>query len=168
LRETANEPGLRAKWRLADDAERVQAREQAGDDDLAYVKLLRQQDLVDLDDLITMPVELLRDEPALVEQYRRRWQWIFVDEYQDVDDVQYELLRLLAPANGNLCAIGDPDQAIYSFRGADVGYFLRFSRDFTDARLVRLTRNYRSSAPILAAAGAEIAPATRGERAPVT
>ena len=86
----------------------------------AYAKLLRQQDLVDLDDLITLPVALLRDEPALVEQYRKRWQWIFVDEYQDVDDVQYELLRLLSPADGNLCAIGDPDQAIYSFRGADV------------------------------------------------
>ena len=84
--------------------------------------------------------------------YRERWRWIFVDEYQDVDAVQYELLRLLSPADGNLCAIGDPDQAIYSFRGADVGYFLRFSEDFTDARLVRLNRNYRSSAPILAAA----------------
>ena len=74
--------------------------------------------------------------------------------------VQYELLRLLSPADGNLCAIGDPDQAIYSFRGADVGYFLRFSEDFTDARLVRLTRNYRSSAPILAAAVQAIAPSS--------
>ena len=60
-----------------------------------------------------------------------RWRWIFVDEYQDVDEAQYELLRLLCPPDGNLCAIGDPDQAIYSFRGADVGYFLRFSQDFT-------------------------------------
>jgi DNA helicase-2/ATP-dependent DNA helicase PcrA len=105
-------------------------------------------------------VDLLRDEPALVEKYRRRWQWIFVDEYQDVDEHQYELLRLLSPPDGNLCAIGDPDQAIYSFRGADVKYFLRFNEDFTDARLVRLTRNYRSSAPILAAAVQAIAPST--------
>ncbi|MFI7375558.1 UvrD-helicase domain-containing protein [Actinoplanes sp. NPDC049668] len=160
LKENARSAGLGANWRIADDAERAAAREQAGDDDQAYTKLLRQQDLVDLDDLLTMPVALLRDEPELVERYRKRWQWVFVDEYQDVDDVQYELLRLLSPANGNLCAIGDPDQAIYSFRGADVGYFLRFSRDFTDARLVRLTRNYRSSAPILAAAVQAIAPTT--------
>jgi DNA helicase-2/ATP-dependent DNA helicase PcrA len=160
LRENAKAAGLPANWRIADDAERAQAREQAGDDDLAYAKLLRQQDLVDLDDLITMPVDLLRDEPALVEQYRKRWRWIFVDEYQDVDEHQYELLRLLSPADGNLCAIGDPDQAIYSFRGADVRYFLRFAEDFTDARLVRLTRNYRSSAPILAAAVQAIAPSS--------
>ncbi|NMO54446.1 UvrD-helicase domain-containing protein [Actinoplanes sp. TBRC 11911] len=160
LKENAKAAGLGAKWRIADENERTELREQAGDDDLAYAKLLRQQDLVDLDELITLPVALLRDEPALVEKYRRRWQWIFVDEYQDVDEVQYELLRLLSPADGNLCAIGDPDQAIYSFRGADVKYFLRFNEDFVDARLVRLTRNYRSSAPILAAAVQAIAPST--------
>jgi DNA helicase-2/ATP-dependent DNA helicase PcrA len=160
LRENTKAAGLPANWRIADDTDRAQAREQAGDDDLAYAKVLRQQDLVDLDDLISMPVELLRGEPALVEQYRRRWQWIFVDEYQDVDETQYELLRLLSPGDGNLCAIGDPDQAIYSFRGADVKYFLRFNEDFVDARLVRLTRNYRSSAPILAAAVQAIAPST--------
>ncbi|AGL21666.1 UvrD-helicase domain-containing protein [Actinoplanes sp. N902-109] len=160
LRENAKAAGLGAGWRIAEDAERTAAREQAGDDDAAYTKLLRQQDLVDLDDLIAVPVALLRDDPALVEKYRRQWQWIFVDEYQDVDDTQYELLRLLSPADGNLCAIGDPDQAIYSFRGADVGYFLRFNRDFDNARLVRLTRNYRSSAPILAAAVQAIAPSS--------
>jgi DNA helicase-2/ATP-dependent DNA helicase PcrA len=160
LKENAKAAGLGTKWRIADENERTELREQAGDDDLAYAKLLRQQDLVDLDELITLPVALLRDEPALVEKYRRRWQWIFVDEYQDVDEVQYELLRLLSPADGNLCAIGDPDQAIYSFRGADVKYFLRFNEDFVDARLVRLTRNYRSSAPILAAAVQAIAPSS--------
>ncbi len=160
LKENAKAAGLGPGWRIADDAEREAARDQAGDDDAAYTKLLRQQDLVDLDDLLTVPLGLLRDDPALVEKYRRQWQWIFVDEYQDVDDTQYELLRLLSPADGNLCAIGDPDQAIYSFRGADVGYFLRFNEDFTDARLVRLTRNYRSSAPILAAAVQAIAPSS--------
>jgi DNA helicase-2/ATP-dependent DNA helicase PcrA len=160
LRENARAAGLGTNWRIADEGERAEAREQAGDDDLAYAKLLRQQDLVDLNDLIALPVALLRDEPALMEKYRRQWQWIFVDEYQDVDEVQYELLRLLSPADGNLCAIGDPDQAIYSFRGADVKYFLRFNEDFVDARLVRLTRNYRSSAPILAAAVQAIAPST--------
>ncbi len=160
LRENAKAAGLPANFRIAEEPERTAAREQAGDDDAAYAKLLRQQDLVDLDDLISLPVRLLDDEPALVQKYRDRWRWIFVDEYQDVDDVQYELLRLLSPADGNLCAIGDPDQSIYSFRGADVRYFLRFADDFTDARLVRLTRNYRSSAPILAAAVQAIAPSS--------
>ncbi len=160
LRENPAAAGLTAGFRVADDSERTEARAEAGDDDAAYAKLLRQQDLVDLDELVTLPLALLRDEPELVGRYRDRWRWIFVDEYQDVDAAQYELLRLLSPADGNLCAIGDPDQAIYSFRGADVAYFLRFSQDFTDARLVRLTRNYRSSAPILAAAVQAIAPSS--------
>ncbi|MFC6019057.1 UvrD-helicase domain-containing protein [Plantactinospora solaniradicis] len=166
LRENARAAGLPDDFRIADDVERATARAEAGDDDATYVKLLRAADLVDLDELVTLPVALLRDDPALVERYRDRWRWIFVDEYQDVDATQYELLRLLSPADGNLCAIGDPDQAIYSFRGADVAYFLRFSEDFVDARLVRLTRNYRSSAPILAAAVQAIAPTTlvRGRR----
>ncbi|MGC5378368.1 UvrD-helicase domain-containing protein [Micromonospora sp. DT68] len=166
LRENAEAAGLPAGFRIADDGERAAARSEAGDDLAGYVALLRKQDLVDLDELVSLPVELLRADRKLVERYRDRWRWIFVDEYQDVDAVQYELLRLLSPADGNLCAIGDPDQAIYSFRGADVGYFLRFSEDFTDARLVRLNRNYRSSAPILAAAVQAIAPSSlvRGRR----
>jgi DNA helicase-2/ATP-dependent DNA helicase PcrA len=166
LRENAEAAGLPVDFRIADDADRAAARTEAGDDETDYTALLRKQDLVDLDELLTLPVELLRADRRLVERYRDRWRWIFVDEYQDVDAVQYELLRLLSPADGNLCAIGDPDQAIYSFRGADVGYFLRFSQDFTDARLVRLNRNYRSSAPILAAAVQAIAPSSlvRGRR----
>ncbi|PZF97298.1 UvrD-helicase domain-containing protein [Micromonospora deserti] len=166
LRENADAAGLPADFRIADDTDRAAARAEAGDDPAAYQALLRKQDLVDLDELLTLPVALLREDRTLVARYRDRWRWIFVDEYQDVDAVQYELLRLLSPADGNLCAIGDPDQAIYSFRGADVGYFLRFSQDFTDARLVRLNRNYRSSAPILAAAVQAIAPSSlvRGRR----
>ncbi|WP_327038862.1 UvrD-helicase domain-containing protein [Micromonospora maris] len=166
LRENAEAAGLPDDFRIADDAERAAARAEAGDDLARYTGLLRKQGMVDLDELLTLPVALLRENRKLVERYRDRWQWIFVDEYQDVDAVQYELLRLLSPADGNLCAIGDPDQAIYSFRGADVGYFLRFSQDFTDARLVRLNRNYRSSAPILAAAVQAIAPSSlvRGRR----
>ncbi|MCI4063348.1 UvrD-helicase domain-containing protein [Micromonospora sp. R77] len=166
LRENAEAAGLPVDFRIADDTERAQARSEAGTDDAAYTALLRKDDLVDLDELLTLPVALLKADRKLVREYRDRWRWIFVDEYQDVDAVQYELLRLLSPADGNLCAIGDPDQAIYSFRGADVGYFLRFSQDFTDARLVRLNRNYRSSAPILAAAVQAIAPSSlvRGRR----
>ncbi|WP_422754048.1 UvrD-helicase domain-containing protein [Micromonospora sp. WMMD708] len=166
LRENAAAAGLPEGFRIADDAERAAAKAEAGDDPARYTALLRKQDLVDLDELLTLPVALLKGDKKLVRDYRERWRWIFVDEYQDVDAVQYDLLRLLSPADGNLCAIGDPDQAIYSFRGADVGYFLRFSEDFTDARLVRLNRNYRSSAPILAAAVQAIAPSSlvRGRR----
>jgi superfamily I DNA/RNA helicase len=166
LRENAAAADLPHDFRIADDTERAAARDEAGDDEVAYRKALRAQGLVDLEELVTLPLALLRDDPALVERYRDRWRWIFVDEYQDVDAAQYELLRLLCPPEGNLCAIGDPDQAIYSFRGADVEYFLRFSQDFADARLVRLTRNYRSSAPILAAAVQAIAPSSlvRGRR----
>ena len=166
LRDNAAAAGLPKDFRIADDTERDTARKEAGDDSAAYVKLLRGQDLVDLDELITLPLQLLRKDPDLVDRYQGRWRWIFVDEYQDVDETQYELLRVLCPPDGNLCAIGDPDQSIYSFRGADVGYFMRFAEDFTDARLVRLTRNYRSSAPILAAAVQAIAPSSlvRGRR----
>ncbi len=166
LRENHAAAGLPADFRIADDADRAAARAEAGDDDDTYLALLRKQDLVDLDELLTLPLALLRADRRLADSCRERWQWIFVDEYQDVDEVQYELLRLLCPTDGNLCAIGDPDQAIYSFRGADVHYFLRFSQDFTDARLVRLNRNYRSSAPILAAAVQAIAPSSlvRGRR----
>ena len=166
LRENATAAGLPAGFRVADEAERAAAAAEAGEDRVRYVSLLRAAELVDLDELVTLPLALLAGSPALVEEYRKRWQWVFVDEYQDVDPAQYELLRLLVPADGNLCAIGDPDQAIYSFRGADVRFFLRFAQDFVDARLVRLTRNYRSAAPILAAAVQAIAPSTlvRGRR----
>jgi uncharacterized protein (TIGR00375 family) len=183
LREQPAAAGLSPRFRIAEEAERLVALAEAGATDEAharrmlrdgideelrdrYAKALRQRDLVDLDDLISMPVAILQGDPELVERYRARWQWIFVDEYQDVDAVQYELLRLLCPPDGNLCAIGDPDQAIYSFRGADVAFFLRFAEDFTDARIVRLTRNYRSSAPIVAAAVQAIAPSSlvRGRR----
>ncbi|WP_063784201.1 UvrD-helicase domain-containing protein [Streptomyces sp. SBT349] len=117
-------------------------------------------DLVDLDDLIDLPLALLEGDPGLAAAYRERYRWISVDEYQDVDERQYRLLRTLAPPDGNLTAIGDPDQAIYRFRGADVGFFLRFAEDFPGARTVGLTRNYRSSARVLTAAQQVIAPST--------
>jgi superfamily I DNA/RNA helicase len=125
-----------------------------------YTAALRARDLVDLDELVRLPVQLLSKDAGLVAAYRQRYTHVFVDEYQDVDDTQYALLRLLCPPDGNLCAIGDPDQSIYSFRGAEVGYFLRFAEDFPTATVVRLTRNYRSTAPILAAAVQAIAPDT--------
>jgi DNA helicase-2/ATP-dependent DNA helicase PcrA len=121
---------------------------------------LRARGLVDFDDLVALPVALLEADPALAEAYRARWPYLSVDEYQDVDALQYRLLRLLAGADGELCVIGDPDQAIYGFRGADVGFFLRFERDFPSAAVVQLTRNYRSTPAVVEGALAAIAPAT--------
>ncbi|MFC3996077.1 UvrD-helicase domain-containing protein [Nocardiopsis sediminis] len=126
----------------------------------AYRRRLRELDLVDFTDLVALPVRLLGDDPALVAAYRDRWRWISVDEYQDIDGTQYALLRLLAGDAGNITAIGDPDQAIYGFRGADVGFFLRFTEDHPGAVTVRLTRNYRSNATIVTAATQAIAPAS--------
>jgi len=125
-----------------------------------YGKALHERNLVDFDDLLALPVALLGDDPALAASYRDRFRWISVDEYQDVDELQYRLLRLLTTADGNLCAIGDPDQAIYGFRGADVGFFLRFRQDFPTARTVQLDRNYRSSPAIVGGALQAIAPGT--------
>jgi ATP-dependent DNA helicase UvrD/PcrA len=121
---------------------------------------VRVGDDVDFDDLITLPVRLLDADPAIVRVYRERWTHICVDEYQDVDDGQYALLRHLAPPDGDLCAIGDPDQAIYGFRGGDVGFFLRFGRDFPAAATISLTRNYRSTPIIVRAALSAIEPAS--------
>ncbi|CCH28015.1 UvrD-helicase domain-containing protein [Actinosynnema sp. NPDC047251] len=169
LREHHAAAGLSAGFGIADpDRQREVARSVAGGDEEArrlvaegdeqYKKALRALDLVDFDDLIALPLSLLDNDPALVAAYRERYRWISVDEYQDVDEQQYRLLRLLAPADGNLTAIGDPDQAIYRFRGADVGFFLRFQEDFPGARSVQLTRNYRSSALVVAGAMQVIAP----------
>src|SRR5215218_2530609 len=125
-----------------------------------YEAALRKLDLVDLDDLLALPVTLLAGDPALAARYRERFGFVAVDEYQDVDELQYRLLRLLTTPDANLCVIGDPDQAIYGFRGADVGFFLRFAEDYPAAATVRLTRNYRSSPAIVAGALQAIAPST--------
>ncbi|MFT7839561.1 UvrD-helicase domain-containing protein [Saccharothrix sp. BKS2] len=171
LREHHAAVGLSASFGVADpDRQLTVARTLAADDKTAkalvatrderYLAALREQDLVDFDDLIALPLALLEGSPELVAAYRDRWRWVSVDEYQDVDEQQYRLLRLLAPPDGNLTAIGDPDQAIYRFRGADVGFFLRFREDFPTARTVHLTRNYRSSAAVVRGALEVIAPSS--------
>jgi DNA helicase II / ATP-dependent DNA helicase PcrA len=126
----------------------------------AFRAELASDGLLDLDELITRAVELLYGHPDVVAALRQRWPRISVDEYQDVDEPQYELLRLLAGPGDGLTVIGDPDQAIYGFRGADVGFFLRFGADYPGARTVYLTRNYRSSPTVVRAAVQAIAPAT--------
>ena len=150
---------------------------EAPDEDLTralalYHAALESASLVDFDDLLLRAVRLLESEPAVCEAYRRRFRYISIDEYQDVDELQYRLVKLLCQQGGqaegeagpgereprNLCVIGDPDQAIYGFRGADVGFFLRFQTDFPEAREVQLTRNYRSTRTIVDAALQAIAP----------
>jgi DNA helicase II / ATP-dependent DNA helicase PcrA len=123
-----------------------------------YQEALREQALVDFDDLVALPVALLERDPALAARLRSEHPVVSIDEYQDIDEVQYRLVRLLCPPDGNLCAVGDPDQAIYGFRGADVGFFLRFREDYPTARTVQLTRNYRSSPTIVTGALQAIAP----------
>ena len=123
-------------------------------------KALAARDLVDFDGLVELPVALLRDEPAIAAAWRGRWPHVSVDEYQDIDATQYALLRLLTGDGAGLTVIGDPDQAIYGFRGADVGFFLRFTEDYPGATTLRLTRNYRSSPAIVTGALQAIAPST--------
>jgi superfamily I DNA/RNA helicase len=116
--------------------------------------------LVDFEGLTERAAALLTDHPEIAARLRERWPFVSVDEYQDIDPVQYDLVRMLSGDGAGLTAIGDPDQAIYGFRGADVGIFGRFAADFAAATTVELTRNYRSSPAIVAAAMAAIAPST--------
>ena len=125
-----------------------------------YEAILSAAGRLDFDDLLKCTVSLLERDADLLGVLRRRYRWISIDEYQDVDGLQYRMVSLLAPAAANVCAIGDPDQAIYGFRGADVGYFSRFEKDYPAARRVELTRNYRSSAAIVDVALAAVAPSS--------
>ena len=111
----------------------------------------------DFGDLLLHMTEILRGHPDVLAQYHRTFRYILVDEYQDTNVVQYLWLRLLAQESRNICCVGDDDQSIYSWRGAEVENILRFERDFEGAKIVRLEANYRSTAPILAAASALIA-----------
>ncbi len=116
----------------------------------AYQAALAGRRACDFDDLILLPVDLLQNE-TLRKTYRNRFNYIIADEYQDINPAQYRLLRLLAGEAGNVCAVGDSDQSIYSFRGADLSNFLNFEKDFVSAARITLSQNYRSSAVILEA-----------------
>jgi DNA helicase-2/ATP-dependent DNA helicase PcrA len=123
----------------------------------AYQDRLRALNAADFGDLLLHMTEILRTRPDVLADYQRRFRFILVDEYQDTNLVQYLWLRLLAQSHRNICCVGDDDQSIYSWRGAEVENILRFEHDFPGARIVRLERNYRSTQPILAAAAALIA-----------
>ena len=175
LREHAALAGLPAGFGVADEAARLrvatevagserEGRRLAADPDqgsrLALRTELAARGLVDFDGLVELPAGLLGDHPDLAARLRDRWPRVSVDEYQDIDAVQYDLLRSLVGDGAGLTAIGDPDQAIYGFRGADVGIFGAFTADFPAAVTVELTRNYRSSPEIVTAAMQAIAPTT--------
>ena len=123
----------------------------------AYEALLKQSNAVDFDDLLLRSTRLLRDSTAIREKWRARFSYVHVDEYQDTNRVQYDLLRLLTNERQNLCVVGDEDQSIYRWRGADVSILLRFSQDYPAAKVIRLESNYRSTQNILDAAGAVVA-----------
>jgi DNA helicase-2/ATP-dependent DNA helicase PcrA len=122
-----------------------------------YRKELRKANAMDFDDLLLEAMRLLKSVEAVREYYNRRFQYILVDEYQDTNRPQYELMRLLAGDRHNICAVGDEDQSIYSWRGADIRNILEFERDFPEAKIVRLEQNYRSTQNILQAASAVVA-----------
>ena len=122
-----------------------------------YRKELLKANAMDFDDLLLEAMRLLKSVAAVREYYNRRFQYLLVDEYQDTNRPQYELMRLLAGDRHNVCAVGDEDQSIYSWRGADIRNILEFERDFPEAKIVRLEQNYRSTENILEAASAVVA-----------
>ncbi|MDD2705535.1 MAG: UvrD-helicase domain-containing protein, partial [Acidocella sp.] len=123
----------------------------------AYQDRLRALNATDFGDLILLTVHLLKTDPEVLATYHRMFRYILVDEYQDTNLVQYCWLRLLAQGHKNICCVGDDDQSIYSWRGAEIENILKFERDFPGAKIIRLEANYRSTAPILAAASHLIA-----------
>jgi DNA helicase II / ATP-dependent DNA helicase PcrA len=196
LREHAAAAGLEPGFRVADDTERLallqevtrlgkrKARKLLGDvsrakrtgeigallasdgNAAALARALDERALLDFDDLVARTAGLLERDETVRAAVHGRYRFVSVDEYQDVDAQQVRLVRALVPDGGNLCAIGDPDQAIYGFRGADAAHIGRFASDFPGARVMRLTRNYRSGRSIVEASGQVIAagPADAVER----
>ncbi len=122
-----------------------------------YESELHKANAMDFDDLLLETVRLLKVAQPVREYYNRRFQYVLVDEYQDTNRPQYELMRLLAGSRHNVCAVGDEDQSIYSWRGADIRNILEFERDFPEAKIIRLEQNYRSTQNILSAASAVVA-----------
>ena len=122
-----------------------------------YQRRLLEAGAVDFDDLLYLPVRLFREAPQVLARYQSRWNFLLVDEYQDTNAAQYELVKMLTANSHNLFVVGDPDQSIYSWRGADINNILSFEQDFAGAKIVRLEENYRSRSNILEAANALIA-----------
>ncbi|MES2345501.1 MAG: UvrD-helicase domain-containing protein [Chlamydiota bacterium] len=117
-----------------------------------YQEKLKEYNALDFDDLLFLTVKLFREHPDVLEGFQRRWSYILIDEYQDTNTAQYMIVKLLAKQHGNVFAVGDPDQSIYSWRGANIGNILNFEKDFPGAKVVSLEQNYRSRNNILQAA----------------
>ena len=194
LQEHWNAAGLQRGFRLASEAERLTLLQQTQDisesqarrllpvisrakrtrtapEDVrhaqaldAYRRELEGRNLVDYDDLIGLAAEVLESDTGLRAHYQERYAWVCIDEYQDVDEQQVRLIKWLVPPDGNLCAIGDPDQAIYGFRGGDARFFEQFPQDFPGTQIVRLTRNYRSDPNIVTVSSQVMAPSGSASR----
>ncbi|WP_409273261.1 DNA helicase PcrA [Neobacillus sp. SCS-31] len=122
-----------------------------------YQKRLRKNQALDFDDLIMMTIQLFKQVPEVLEKYQRKFQYIHVDEYQDTNRAQYMLVKMLAARFKNLCVVGDSDQSIYKWRGADIANILSFEKDYPNAKVILLEQNYRSTKRILLAANEVIA-----------
>ncbi|SHI41513.1 DNA helicase PcrA [Lutispora thermophila] len=121
-----------------------------------YQKKLMENNALDFDDILFKTVELFQNNPDALQRYQQKFKYIMVDEYQDTNYCQYMLINLLAKSHRNLCVVGDDDQSIYSWRGADIGNILNFEKDFPDAKVIKLEQNYRSTQTILDAANSVI------------
>jgi DNA helicase-2/ATP-dependent DNA helicase PcrA len=121
-----------------------------------YQRRLHASNAVDFDDLLMLTVQVLERFPEVLERWRKAFRYVLVDEYQDTNHAQYRLLQLLGGEHGNVCAVGDPDQSIYAFRGADIRNIMEFERDFPGTQVIALEQNYRSTNHVLRAANALI------------
>ncbi len=126
-----------------------------------YQQLLNQYNALDFDDLLLKTAHAFRDHPDILRELQQRFNYILIDEYQDTNHAQYIIAHALAQRHKNICVVGDPDQSIYAWRGADIKNILEFERDYPDATVVRLEQNYRSTKSILAIAGKLIASNTQ-------
>jgi len=122
-----------------------------------YEEYLKDNNLVDFDDLLILPYKILESDEELTKEVSQRYRFIMVDEYQDTNDIQFKLLQKLASTHGNICVVGDDDQSIYGWRGANIKNILEFDKYFKDTKIVKLTKNYRSTSNILKAANELIA-----------
>ena len=117
-----------------------------------YEKILKDNNTVDFDDLLILPIKLFKEHKEVLEMYEDRFQYVLIDEYQDTNEAQYILTKMLTKRNRNICCVGDVDQSIYSFRGANYRNILNFEKDYKEAKVIKLEQNYRSTSTILDAA----------------
>ena len=141
--------------RVAENARDIDD-EQSAEIYSSYQRILADADALDFGDLLLLTTELFRRFPEVLAHYQRRWQYVLVDEYQDTNRVQYDLVNQLAKGHRNICVVGDPDQSIYGWRGADIRNIMDFEKDYHDAVVIKLERNYRSTQAILSGAAAVV------------